>query len=65
MSFIKYSGLETPNQVLEKMAEYIKSRGYEIIRDYSDDLNIYDMASSDGKRFVFKNRTDDYFIILR
>ena len=37
MSFIKYSGLETPNQVLEKMAEYIKSRGYEIIRDYSDD----------------------------
>lgn len=65
MSYVRYGGLSTPNQVIEKMAEYIKSRGYDIIRDVSDDLNIYDMASVDGKRFVFKNRESNYFIILR
>ena len=39
---MQYSGLSTPNEVLGKMAEYIKSRGYDIVRDVSNDYNIYD-----------------------
>ena len=65
MSYVQYSGLSTPNEVLGKMAEYIKSRGYDIVRDVSNDYNIYDMSSIDGQRFVFKNRDNSYFIILR
>ena len=65
MSYVQYSGLSTPNEVLGKMAEYIKSRGYDIVRDVSNDYNIYDMSSIDGQRFVFKSRDNSYFIILR
>lgn len=65
MAYVAYSGLTTPNEVLEKIKEYIQTRGYSIIQDITDDLNIYDMASTDGKRFVFLDRTGEYFIVLR
>lgn len=65
MAYVAYSDLGTPNEVLEKMVEYIKQAGYTVIQDITDDLNIYDASYSDGKRFVFKDRTDEYFIILR
>lgn len=65
MAYIKYTGLKTPTDVLTKMVEYIKSRGYTVVQDITDDLNIYDMSSVDGKRFCFKDRTGEYFIILR
>lgn len=65
MAYVAYTGLTTPNQVLEKMVEYVKSRGYTVIQDITDDLNIYDMSYSDGKRFCFLDRTGAYFIILR
>ena len=53
MPYVKYENLHNPNEVLEKMAEYIKTRGYTVINDIADDLNIYDMSTSDGKKFVF------------
>ena len=65
MSFVKYTGLHNPNEVLTKIAEYVKSRGYEVADDLKDDLNIYDMGGNDGKRFVFKDRSKEYFICLR
>lgn len=65
MSFVKYTGLNNPNEVLTKIAEYIKSRGYTVADDLKDDLNIYDMGGTDGKRFVFQDRNREYFICLR
>lgn len=65
MAYVAYSGLTTPNEVLAKIKEYIQIRGYSIIQDITDDLNIYDMSYTDGKRFVFLDRTGEYFIILR
>ena len=61
MAYVKYTGLNNPNEVLEKMAEYVTSRGYTIVEKIKDDLNIYDMSSIDGKKFVFMDRTDTYF----
>lgn len=65
MAYVAYSGLTTPNEVIEKMADFIQTRGYTIIQPLADDLNIYDMAYTDGKRFTFLDRTGTYFINLR
>lgn len=65
MSYIAYSGLRTPNEVITKMNEYVQTRGYNIVQPIVDDLNIYDMSTSDGKKFTFASRTGDYFINLR
>lgn len=67
MSYVSYNGLKSPNEILEKISEYIKSKGYTIVEDIKDDLNIYNSAkaTTDGKKFVFKDKTDTYFICLR
>lgn len=65
MAFVKYTDLETPDEVLTKMAEYITSRGYTIIEPLKDDTNVYDRSSVDGKKFVFMDRTQTYYIHLR
>lgn len=65
MSYVAYGGLSTPNDVIGKMYEYVVSRGYNIVEPIKDDLNIYDMSSVDGKKFVFMDRTDTYFIHVR
>lgn len=65
MAFVKYVNLETPDEVLTKMAEYITARGYTIIEPLKDDTNVYDRSSVDGKKFVFMDRTQTYYIHLR
>lgn len=65
MAYVRYNNLNNPNEVLEKMFEYVKSRGYTIIDGIKDDLNIYDRATTDGKKFVFMDRTDTYYVSLR
>lgn len=65
MAFVKYTDLNTPDEVLTKMAEYITSRGYTIIEPLKDDTNVYDRSSVDGKKFVFMDRTQTYYIHLR
>ena len=65
LAFVKYNNLHNPNEVLEKIVEYVKSRGYTVIEDIKDDLNVYDMSSTDGKKFVFMDRTDTYYVLLR
>ena len=42
MSFVVYKDLKTPNEVLEKMTVYIKSKGYSVVEDLKDDYDIYD-----------------------
>ena len=65
MAYVKYTDLETPDEVLTKMAEYITSRGYTIIEPLKDDTNIYDRSSVDGKKFVFMDRTQTYYVHVR
>lgn len=65
MAYVAYANLENANQVLEKMAEYIVSRGFTIVQNVMDDTNIYDRSSVDGKKFVFMDKTNTYFIHLR
>lgn len=71
MAYVNYTGLKTPNEVLEKMAEYVVTRGYTIIKDpgqtdpWKEDLNVYDQASVDGEKFVFMDRTETYYVVLR
>ena len=50
MSYVVYEGLSTPNEVLEKMSDYITRKGYTIVQDLTDDSNIYDRSSNDGKK---------------
>ena len=65
MAYVKYTDLETPDEVLTKMAEYITSRGYTTIEPLKEDTNIYDRSSVDGKKFVFMDRTQTYYVHLR
>lgn len=65
MPYVAYTGLKTPDEVLEAMADYVESRGYTIVQPVIDDLNVHDMGSTDGKKFCFQNKTGDYFITLR
>ena len=65
MSFVKYEGLGTSSEVLQKMRDYIQQEGYTIVEDIKDDLDIFDRNITDGKKLVFKDKTDSYFIHLR
>ena len=65
MAYVSYTNLTTANEVIEAMATYITSLSYVIVQPLVDDLNIYDRASSDGKKFCFQNRDGEYFILLR
>lgn len=65
LAYVVYENLKNPNEVLAKMVEYIKSRGYSVVEDLKDDTNIYKRDVVDGKKFVFMDRTNTYFIYLR
>ena len=65
MAYKKYEHLSSPNEVLSAIADYVKSKGYEVVQDVIDDLNIYDRTTTDGKKLIFKDVTKNYFICLR
>lgn len=65
MNYQAFSNLSTPDEVLVKIAEYVSSLGYTIVKNATDDLNIYDASSTDGKKLVFKSKNGEYFFILR
>ena len=65
MAYVVYDNLTSPNEVLEKMSEYIISRGYQVVEPLKDDTDIYKRDEVDGKKFVFMDRTQSYFIHLR
>ena len=65
MAYVSYTGLATPNDVISKIADYVTSQGYTIDKPLSDDLNIYDQSSVDGKIFAFKDVSNTYTVVLR
>ena len=65
MAYKEYNNLSSPDEVLTTIANYVKEKGYEVVQDVVDDLNIYDRTTTDGKKFVFKDITKNYFICLR
>lgn len=65
MAFVAYSGLKNANDVLFKMSEYVKSRGYTVVTDCVDDTNVYDRSTYDGKRLVFLTKDEKYYVNMR
>lgn len=65
MAYVAYTNLHTPNEVLEAIADYVDGLGYTIVANCVDDLDIYQMSGSDGKKLVFYDRTHSYFYLLR
>ena len=59
--------VDSPNQLLQKMRDYIVNQGYTVVQDITADFDIYNPGQqiNDGNKFVFKDTTGDYFIILR
>lgn len=64
MAYVSYI-VNNPNELITKISEYVIAQGYEVVEPLMDDLNIYDMSTTDGKKFVFKDATGNYFINLR
>ena len=65
MAYVEYTNLNSPNAILEKIAEYITNRGYTIAQPLVDDVDVYNFTTQDGKKFAFWDRTNTYTIMLR
>lgn len=71
MSYISYSGLKTPNEVISKIAEFIKTTNITVVQDLVDDYDIYKVSEVDGKKFAFKlshteaDKTIENVVVLR
>lgn len=72
MAYVAYKGLKTPDEVISKVAEFIKTTDLTIVQDLVDDYDIYTASAVDGKKFAFKishsesnNKTVENVVILR
>lgn len=65
MAFVKYENLHTPDEVIEKMHEYVGTTGNQISDALREDTNIYQRDGVDGKRFTFQDKNKEYFVNLR
>lgn len=72
MAYVAYKGLKTPDEVISKIAEFIKTTGLTIVQDLVDDYDIYTASAVDGKKFAFKlshsesnNKTVENVVVLR
>ena len=72
MAYVAYKGLKTPDEVISKIAEFIKTTDLTIVQDLVDDYDIYTASAVDGKKFAFKishsesnNKTVENVVILR
>lgn len=72
MAYVAYKGLKTPDEVISKIAEFIKTTDLTIVQDLVDDYDIYTASAVDGKRFAFKishsesnNKTVENVVVLR
>lgn len=65
MSYTEYNKLKNPNEVLSAMVDFFKKHDYNVIQDITDDLNIYDRATTDGKKFIVNDKTRDYVLCFR
>lgn len=65
MAFVKYENLTTPNEVIEKIHDYVKSVGSTITDSLRDDTDIFTRTDVDGKRFTFQDNKQGQYITLR
>ena len=72
MAYVAYKGLKTPDEVISKIAEFIKTTNLTIVQDLVDDYDIYTASAVDGKKFAFKishsesnNKTVENVVVLR
>ena len=72
MAYVAYKGLKTPDEVISKIAEFIKTTDLTVVQDLVDDYDIYTASAVDGKKFAFKishsesnNKTVENVVVLR
>lgn len=65
MAFVKYENLTTPDEIIEKMHDYVKSVGSTISDPLRGDTDIFTRTENDGKRFTFQDNKQEYYITLR
>lgn len=72
MAYVAYKGLKTPDEVISKIAEFIKTTDLTIVQDLVDDYDIYTASAVDGKKFAFKishsesnNKIVENVVVLR
>ena len=54
MAYVAYKGLKTPDEVISKIAEFIKTTDLTIVQDLVDDYDIYTASAVDGKKFALR-----------
>lgn len=64
-TYTAYPNLNTPDEVISKMYEFVVDKGYNIVQALTDDLDIYDRSQPDGKKFTFMDKGGEYFINMR
>ena len=64
-TYTAYTNLNTPNEVIEKMRDFVVSKGYYLVQDLIDDKDIYDHTEIDGKKFTFLDKSSMYYINMR
>lgn len=65
MAHVSYSGLQNPDEVIEKMYEFLVAKGFTVAQPLRDDVNIFDKSTVDGKQFVILDTSGDYFVSFR
>ena len=65
LAYVVYKDLYSPDEVLEKMYDYLKNKAFDFALDLTDDLDIYNKKENDGKKFTVYNRTGEYFLNFR
>lgn len=55
MAYQKYTGLTSPNAILEKIAQFAADNGWMVLENCIDDLSIDGSGSYDGKKVVLKS----------
>ena len=65
MAFVKYENLTTPDEVIEKIHDYVKTVGSTVSDPLRGDTDIFTRTENDGKRFTFQDNRQEYYVTLR
>ena len=65
MAKVTYTGLTTPDDILNKIYDYVVANNYNIIQVLTNDLDVYTKSYVDGNKFCFEDANGEYYIVLR
>ena len=62
MAFVKYENLTTPDEVIEKIHDYVKTVGSTVSDPLRGDTDIFTRTENDGKRFTFQDNRQEHYV---